>query len=431
MAGKQAFGYATLAVVMAAFSGSIAAGYRFTQPPRLTLGYVDGPSPETAIAKALDARLQRERKPPFKLVLRGFADDGALRTAFSGGAIDLAPFATWESVPDTAETVAVLQRTRIVLVALDREGETRRSATEKVVLVAADDASFRLGTLILDAAFDGMEAPSQRLSASEAAKALQSGKAEIAAIAAANGAPMLRQLIAALPAASQAKVAVRAAPRADQLARQNPAIESVEMKIGAVSSDPLLPEDDIETLSVTTRLMARRTLSETAVTDFTRYLLSHQRRLAQATPAATQLEPPPTERTAAFPTHSGAAAYVDNEERTFFERYGDWIYLALFGGSGLGSIWAGVTSWRDAKRRRLDLKRLSALQKLVLDLAAARTIEEVGEITTRYRSLMNDVVRASARLQVTQTDLVAFSMASDLFGETRRERIETIRRGAS
>jgi hypothetical protein len=428
MAGKRSLGYAAAAVLMAGIAASIAAAYWLTQPPRLTLGYVEGASPETQIIKAFDARLGRERKPGFKLALRGFPDVDAMRAAFTGNAIDLAPFATWEPVPDTAETVAILQRTRILLVALDRDGETRRTTAERVAIVAADDLAARLGALIVDAAFDGSAGAPPRLSPAEAARALQAGRIEIAAIAAANGTPLLRQLIAALPAAQQAKVAVRAAPRADQLARQNPAIESVELKIGAASSDPLLPDDDIETLSVTSRLMARRAVSEKAITDFTRVLLSQQRRLAQATPAATQLEPPPTERGAAFPTHAGAAAYVDNEERTFFERYGDWFYLALFGGSGLGSVWAAVESWRGDRRRRSDLRRLAALQALVSEVAGAASPAEVEAVTARYRALMTEVIAASARLQVTQADLAAFSIASALFRDTRRERIAALAR---
>ncbi len=122
--------------------------------------------------------------------------------------------------------------------------------------------------------------------------------------------------------------------------------------------------------------MARRALSESLVTDVTRLLLSQQRRLAQATPAATQLEPPQTERGAAFPTHDGAAAYVDGDERTFFERYGDWLYLSLFAVSGFGSIGAGIVSWRDGARRRADLRRLGALRRLVLRLVEARTPEK-------------------------------------------------------
>jgi len=413
---------------MALVSITLAAAYWLTQPPRITMGYVEGDAPETQILKAFQVRLMRERKPPFKLTGRGFAGPAEIRAAFSAGEIDLAPFATWETVPDTAETVAILQRTRVLLVALNEE-QTRRGAAEKIVLVAADDMSFRLGSLIMDAAFEGSAQPPTRLTPAEAARALQSGSVEIAVIAAPNGTKQLRQLIAALPATEQSQISVRAAPRADQLTRQNAAIESVELKVGAASSDPLLPDEDIETLSVTTRLMARRDLSESVVTDVTRLLLSQQRRLAQITPAATQLEPPPSERGAAFPTHQGAAAYVDSEERSFFERYGDWLYLVLFGGSGLGSILAAFASWRDGARRRDDLKRLGTLHRLVAETAGARSMAEVADATDRHRAIMSDVILASTRLEVAQTDLAAFTMASALFQEIRRERVEAIEHG--
>ncbi len=202
---------------------------------------------------------------------------------------------------------------------------------------------------------------------------------------------------------------MRPPPNADQLSRRNPAVEPVELKIGAASSDPLLPDNDIEALSVTTRLMARRSLDEAVVGDVTRSLLSMQRRLAQETPAATQLEPPATDRGAAFPAHAGAVAYVEGAQQTFFDRYGDWIYLGLFGGSALGSIWAGLASWREAARRRADCRRLTALQSLLGEIARARTVAEIDEVTAGYRAVMEEVLGASARLQMAQTDLVAFS----------------------
>jgi len=431
MAIKISVPYAAAAIVMAGLAGTIAVAHWLTRPPRVTVGYVEGVeggSPETQILKAFEARLKRDKRPPFALRSRAFADSGALRSAFVQNEIDIAPFATWEAVPDAAETVAILQRTRIVLVALDRDHGARRTKAEQVALVAQDEAAGKLGAIMVKGAFEGVKEDPVVMSPADAARALQTGRAEMVAIAAPGGAKLLRELIAALPTSAQRQVAVRAAPRADQLTRRNPAIESVELKIGSVSSDPLLPDDDIETLSVTTRLMAHRDVSENLVTDLTRVLLGMQRRLAQTTPAATQIEPPPTDRGSAFATHIGAAAYVDGEERTFLERYADWLYLVLFGGSALGSAGAAFASLRDAKQRRLDLKRLSDLQKLTSDIAMAASIEDVEEVTLRYAALMNHVVQAAALLQITQTDLVAFSIASGLFRDTRRERIQILSR---
>ncbi len=135
MAGWRSLTFGAAAVLMAILCGSLAAAAWLTQPPHVTIGFLEGTSPETLIIKAFEARLARERKPPFRLTTRAFADAAGLRTAFTGNQIDLAPFATWETVPDMAETVVILQRTRVLLVALDEDG-ARRSAVEKLVVVA-------------------------------------------------------------------------------------------------------------------------------------------------------------------------------------------------------------------------------------------------------------------------------------------------------
>ncbi len=423
MIGKRSFGYALAALLLGLACASIIVAQWLMQPPRLVVGHLEGASPETAILKAFARRAGLDRRPAFRLGLRGFADAQALRAAFRRGEVDLAPFATWESVPDMAETVAVLQRTRVLLVALERDG-ARRAGAVSVGLVAGDDHEAMLGRLVVAAAFEAGDV--ETLSPVEAARALQNGRMELVAVVA-GGPGRLRELITALPAAQQARLNVRPPPNADQLSRRNPAVEPVELKIGSASSDPLLPDNDIEALSVTTRLMARRSLDEAVVGDVTRSLLSMQRRLAQETPAATQLEPPATDRGAAFPAHAGAVAYVEGAQQTFFDRYGDWIYLGLFGGSALGSIWAGLASWREAARRRADCRRLAALQSLLGEIARARTIAEIDEVTAGYRAVMEEVLGASARLQMAQTDLVAFLMASSLFQEARRERLSAVR----
>mgnify|MGYP003344486219 CR=1 FL=1 len=43
------------------------------------------------------------------------------------------------------------------------------------------------------------------------------------------------------------------------------------------------------------------------------------------------LETPATDKDAPLPVHAGAAAFIDGEQKTFFERYGDWFYLGVMG----------------------------------------------------------------------------------------------------
>lgn len=425
MVGKQSLRYAAIAVVMAVICGSVAVAYWLTQPPQIRLGLVGGPSIESQVLLAFEEKVRRD-KAPFVVVVSTYASVTELRDAFSRGAIDVAPFATREPVPDDAETVVILRRTRLFLVALDRETAASKSVADRIALVSSDAEAERIGSAILAAAFelDGREPV--RTSAADAARALQAGRVDLVAIAAPDGANLLRDIVGALPPASQAKATVRPAPKTEHIARRNAAIESVPLKAGALSSNPPLPADEVDTLSMTTRLMARHDFSETTVTELTRTLLAMQRQLAQVSATAAQIEPPPAERGAALPTHAGAIAFVEGEELTTFERYGDWIYLAAFGASGLGSVWAGFFSWRESARRRIDLRRLAALQRIIAETAEARSSAEIAAMTQRYRTLLNEVILAAAHLRIDQTDLIAFTMASSLFRETRRERIDAM-----
>ncbi len=99
MAGWRSLTFGAAAVLMAILCGSLAAATWLTQPPHVTIGFLDGASPETLIIKAFEARLSRERKPPFRLTTRAFPDTASLRAAFTANQIDLAPFATWERCP--------------------------------------------------------------------------------------------------------------------------------------------------------------------------------------------------------------------------------------------------------------------------------------------------------------------------------------------
>ena len=45
-------------------------------------------------------------------------------------------------------------------------------------------------------------------------------------------------------------------------------------------------------------------------------------------PAAAKIEKPNTDKDAALPAHPGAAAYIDGTERTFMDKYSDYIWGA-------------------------------------------------------------------------------------------------------
>ena len=57
-------------------------------------------------------------------------------------------------------------------------------------------------------------------------------------------------------------------------------------------------------------------------------------------PLAAKIETPDTDKDAVIPVHPGAAAFVDGEEKTFLDRYSDYIWWALMALSAMGSAGA-------------------------------------------------------------------------------------------
>ena len=86
--------------------------------------------------------------------------------------------------------------------------------------------------------------------------------------------------------------------------------------------------------------MARSSLPDSVAADVTRLLFSERLSIAQIAPLASQIEAPSTTKGAALPVHPATAAYLDDEEKSFFDRYSDFIYIGamLLASSARGSL---------------------------------------------------------------------------------------------
>ena len=67
-----------------------------------------------------------------------------------------------------------------------------------------------------------------------------------------------------------------------------------------------------------------------------------------------RIEAPNTDKGAALPVHAGSAAYIDDDEQTFFDKYSDMIYI---GAMLLGVLASGATAVMGRLRGRADRHR--------------------------------------------------------------------------
>jgi TRAP transporter TAXI family solute receptor len=208
----------------------------------------------------------------------------------------------------------------------------------------------------------------------------------------------------------------------EAIAQKHPLYESEEIPGSIFSSSPARPDDKIETVGVNHLIVARREVSDTAVGGFTRQLFSVRQALARELPGAANIAPPDTDKDAALPAHRGAAAFIDGTERTFLEKYSDYIWGAILLLSGLGSAGAWFRSYlkRDEKTQSIALRgRVLALAALARD---GKSIEELRNMQGEVDTIIRETLNAFDDGAIEQGDLSAFNLALEQFHRSVADR---------
>lgn len=209
---------------------------------------------------------------------------------------------------------------------------------------------------------------------------------------------------------------------ADALAARNRAIETGEIVRGALGGDPPRPAENLPTISITSRLMAAQSLDDNRVGELVDLILGLRVTLASELPAIQGLETPATDKDAPLAVHSGAAAFIDGEQESFFDRYGDWFYLGVMALSLLGSGAAGLLGYESSARRR---RAMEGLSRLVVLLGAIRDETDEAALSRIEReadAILAEVLAGYSRGDVDSGGLAAYRLAMDQLGRAVAER---------
>lgn len=209
---------------------------------------------------------------------------------------------------------------------------------------------------------------------------------------------------------------------ADALAAHYRAIETGEIVRGALGGDPPRPAESLPTISITSRLVAAQSLDDNLVGELTKDILDLRLTLAAEVPAIAALETPSTDKDAPLPVHSGAAAYIDGEQESFFDRYGDWFYIGAMVLSGLGTGGAALLGRESANRRRRAMQGLDELLEL---LGVIRSCEDEAELLRLGREadiILSRVLTDYAKGDLDVAALAAYRLAIDQVGRAVAER---------
>jgi len=219
----------------------------------------------------------------------------------------------------------------------------------------------------------------------------------------------------AIKAASSAKSGPTflAVDAAEAIENRHPLYEATEIKAGVFGGQKPLPEEDVKTIAFSHYLLARRGLSDNVVADFTKHLFNARQNLAAEFPGAAKIEKPDTDRDATVPAHPGAAAYLDNDQKTFFDRYSDLLYWGLMVMSFFGSGIAWITSYGKADERLRRMRVLDHLLDLMNAARAATTLEELQKLRAEVDQILRKTISEVEKNDLDEPALMAFSLALD------------------
>jgi TRAP-type uncharacterized transport system substrate-binding protein len=202
---------------------------------------------------------------------------------------------------------------------------------------------------------------------------------------------------------------------ADSIESRNPIYDSTEIAAGAFGTAPARPEESVKTISFNHHIVARKSLSDSAVTAFTRQLFSLRPALIADNPAATRIEVPDTDKDAVIPVHPGAEAYVDGEERTFMDRWSDLIWWSILGMSLLGSAGAWAASYLKKDERTNNTSLRERLLEMLSDARKAASHEELDSMQEEADAILRDTLDCYESGAIEAGTLTAFQIALEQF----------------
>jgi TRAP transporter TAXI family solute receptor len=422
---KRKMMFIALAGILA-LVGSLAGAYYFAMRP-VSLRIAVGPANSDDI-KVVQALTQAFAQAHSRLRLRPMQTDGAAASAqaLAEGKADLAIIRGDLEVPKNAQAVATLRKNVVVLwVPTAAKAKGKKAAPKitkipqlaghRIGVVGRTQANVNLLKVILQQyGVDPNKVEIVQFPANEAADAIRNQKADAYLAAGPINSKITADAIAASTRDGGTPTFL-AIDAAEAIAQNHSMYEASEIPAGVFGGSPPKPEDEVKTISFSHHIVARKGLEESTVAAFTRQLFAIRQQLMTDFPLAAKIETPDTDKDAVIPVHPGAAAYVDGEEKTFLDRYSDYIWWGLMALSAMGSAGAWFAGYLKKDERNDN----SSLRERLLDmLARARhsdSTEELDQMQAEADDILRDTLHCFEHGAIEEGALTAFNIALEQF----------------
>ena len=425
--------FAAIVAVLALVAAVALSAWYFERPTVVRVA-VARDTPDLQLMTAVAAVMSRERET-LRLRIIPVENASASAAAIDDDSTDFAVVRTDIDMPKQGQTVAILHRSAVVILAPGGSGITQIADLKGrnigvLTNRSGGEANARLVDVLL-AHYDASEgARKLTLTADEIPQALADRRIDALIAIGDPATDQLNDALSAVAAAGHGPPEFVPVLEGTALAQRSPVFEPVEVPRGAFGGASPRPSRDIQTIGVSTRLVARARVSDGTVGEMVRILFATRPLIAASSPLANRMEAPSTDKGATLPVHPGAVAYLDGEEETFLEKYSDFIYIGAMVVSVLASAAAALASRLTAANHA----RSEELMELLLEhLGAAReapTSTRLDELEREADTVLGQALEAGSLRHLDTHRVTALGLAIDQVRLAIRDRRRQIEGGA-
>jgi TRAP-type uncharacterized transport system substrate-binding protein len=400
----------------------VGAIYLLLQPVTLRIAVGPANSDDLKVVQALSHAFSRERG---YIRLRTIQTDGASASAAALAAktVDLAVIRGDLEVPKEATSVAVLRKNLVVLWVPPAKGKKKKDritkiqnlAGHRIGVVGRTEANVKLLEIILrQYSIDPAKVQVVQFATNEIADAVRAQKADAYLTVGPLNSKITSDALGAVPHDS-GEPTFLAIDAADAIAANFQAYDSAEISAGSLGGVPPRPDDDIKTISFSHHIVAQKSLSDSTVATLTRQIFAVRQNVIAEVPAASRIEPPDTAKDADIPAHPGAAAYVDGEEKTFLDRYSDFIWWSILGLSAMGSAGAWFASYLKRDERQANTTLRERLLDMLVQARRSHSHDELDAMQAEADTILRDTLHCYEDGAIDEGSLTAFNLALEQF----------------
>lgn len=362
-------------------------------------------------------------RPRIRVTTMPFPDETQALKALQDGRADVA-IVRADTGSSPALTIAVLRHDAGLFLVphTSKVDSVAGLKGETIGVVDANPNDMALFQTIRDAYGLSQHGDPVALATADIADAVRGKKVQAVFVVGAAGGDTLKQALAAMKSATGAPPRVVAVDQAGAIVKRNHRLETVDWPKGMLQGSPPVPDDDLSTLGVSTRLFATERMPDEVAAELTRILMTEKPKVASILPKTAVVEPPETDKlNASLPVHSGTAAYLTGNQESLSDEAQNFFYWLGIMGSLLASTTAALVAlfrWlvpprREATLRIVDLwvacreakgeDDLAAIEsdvdKLVEETARGQAVGKDGDMDTAFPLLVTQVRHALDRCQ--------------------------------